>query len=165
MTQVKIATGEGATIDAMDNGLRACVLELLAANEVLTLATLREDGWPQANTLAYVNEGLTLYAATGADAEKVLNIRRDPRVSLTVDAGKPDWSALRGVSMAAHAQVLESRSEIQRVARLVKKRFPSLVDFSDPERDRGWAFLRLEPRVISVIDYTQGFGHSLLVKL
>ena len=149
----------------MDSALRTLILDLLAANEVLTLATLREDGWPQANTLAYVNEGLTLYAATGADAAKVLNIRRDPRVSLTVDAGKTDWSALRGVSMAAHAHVLDSRSEIQRVARLVKKRFPSLVDFSDPERDRGWAFLRLVPQVISVIDYTRGFGHSVLAKL
>jgi nitroimidazol reductase NimA-like FMN-containing flavoprotein (pyridoxamine 5'-phosphate oxidase superfamily) len=149
----------------MDQDLRALVVELLAANEVLTLATLREDGWPQANTLAYVNEGLTLYAATGADAAKVRNIRRDPRVSLTVDAGKTDWSGLRGVSMAAHAQVLDSRSEIQRVARLVKKRFPSLEEFSDPERDRGWAFLRLVPRVISVIDYTRGFGHSVLAKL
>ena len=149
----------------MDHDLRALVIELLAANEVLTLATLREDGWPQANALAYVNEGLTLYAATGADAAKVRNIRRDPRVSLTVDAGKTDWSGLRGLSMAAHAQVLDSRSEIQRVARLVKKRFPSLAEFSDLERDRGWAFLRLVPRVISVIDYTRGFGHSVLAKL
>ena len=149
----------------MDHDLRALVVDLLAANEVLTLATLREDGRPQANTLAYVSEGLTLYAATGADAAKVLNIRRDPRVSLTVDAGKTDWSALRGVSMAAHAQVLDSRSEIQRVARLMKKRFPSLAEFSDPERDRGWAFLTLVPQVISVIDYTRGFGHSVLAKL
>jgi len=149
----------------MDRDLRVLVVELLAANEVLTLATLREDGWPQANALAYVNEGLTLYAATGADAAKVRNIRRDPRVSLTVDAGKTDWSGLRGVSMAAHAQVLDSRSESQRVARLLKKRFPTLADFSDLERDLGWAFLRLVPRVISVIDYTRGFGHSVLAKL
>ena len=149
----------------MDHELHALVVELLAANEVLTLATQREDGWPQANTLAYVNEGLTLYAATGADSAKVLNIRRDSRVSLTVDAGKTDWSGLRGVSMAAHAHILGSRSEIQHVARLIKKRFPSLADFSDPERERGWAFLRLEPRVISVIDYTRGFGHSVLAKL
>ena len=98
-------------------------------------------------------------------AAKVLNIRRDPRVSLTVDACKADWGRLRGVSMAAHAQVLDSRSEIQRVARLVKKRFPTLADFSDPERDHGWAFLRFVPRVISVIDYTRGFGHSVLAKL
>ena len=149
----------------MDHALRALVVDLLAAQEVLTLATVREDGWPQANTLAYVNEGLTLYAATGADSAKVQNIRRDPRVSLTVDGGTTDWASLRGVSMAAQAQVLDSRSEIQRVARLLKKRFPGLADFSDPEHDRGWAFLKLVPKVVSVIDYTRGFGHSVLAKL
>jgi len=149
----------------MDHTLRALAVELLAANKVLTLATLREDGWPQANRLAYANEGLTLYAATGADSVKVLNIRRDQRVSLTVDGGGTDWASLRGVSMAAYARVLDSRSEIQHVARLMKRRFASLAEFSDLERDRGWAFLRLVPRVISVIDYTRGFGHSVLAKL
>ena len=126
----------------MDHDPRALVVELLAANEVRTLC-----------------------AATGADSAKVQNIRRDPRVSLTVGCGETDWSGLRGVSIAAHAQVLDSRSEIQRVARLVKRQFPSLADFSDPEHDRGWAFLRFVPRVISVIDYTRGFGHSVLAKL
>jgi PPOX class probable F420-dependent enzyme len=149
----------------MDTELRALVLELLAAHEVLTLATVREDGWPQATTVGYVNDGLTLFAATGADAQKVRNIRRDPRVSLTVNGPRADWSRLQGISMAASAQVLDSRSEIQRVARLMKKKFPSLAEFSDPEHERGWAFLRIMPQVISIIDYTRGFGHSLLLKL
>ena len=149
----------------MDSALRAFVVDLLASHELLTLATLREDGWPQATTVAYVNEGLTLFAATGAHAQKVLNIRRQPRVSLTVNGAKADWARLQGVSMAASAQVLESRSEIQRVARRMKKKFPSLAEFSDPEHERGWAFLRIVPQVISIIDYTRGFGHSLLLKL
>ena len=149
----------------MDSALRAFVVDLLASHELLTLATLREDGWPQATTVGYVNDGLTLFAATGADAQKVRNIRRDPRVSLTVNGPSAEWSRLQGVSMAANAQVLDSRSEIQRVARLMKKKFPSLAEFSDPERERGWAFLRIVPHVISIIDYTRGFGHSLLLKL
>ena len=149
----------------MDTALRRFVLDVLAAHEVLSLATLRADGWPQATTVGYVNDGLTLFAATGAQAQKVLNIRRDARVSLTINGGKAEWSGLRGLSMAASAEVLSSRSEIQRVARLVKRKFPALADFSDLERDRGWAFLRIEPQVISIIDYARGFGHSLLIKL
>ena len=149
----------------MDTALRRVILEILDSHEVLTLATLRADGWPQATTVAYVHEGLSLFAATGAQAQKVLNIRHDRRVSLTIDSGKADWARLRGVSMAAVASVLDSRSEIQRIARLMKKKFPALAEFSDPERERGWAFLKCEPQVISVIDYARGFGHSLLVKL
>ena len=96
----------------MDSTLRVLILDVLAAHEVLTLATLREDGWPQATTVGYINDGLTLFVATGADAQKVRNIRRDPRVSLTVNGAKAEWSRLQGLSMAARAEVLESRAEI-----------------------------------------------------
>lgn len=152
----------------MDIALRSFILDLLQTHEVLTLATVREDGWPQATSVGYVNEGLTLYVATGAHAQKALNIRHNEKVSVAIDrgrGGRVDWKSLQGLSMAALAEILTSRSEIQRVARLVKKKFPSLIDFSDPERDRGWAFLKIVPHVISVIDYTKGFGHTVLVKL
>ena len=29
----------------------------------MTIATLRPDGWPQATTVGYVSEGLTLYSS------------------------------------------------------------------------------------------------------
>ena len=149
----------------MDAKLRAEIQELIERSSTLALATLREDGWPQTTSVAYASHGLTLYVATGADAQKVRNIRGDGRVSLAIDGGKPDWASLKGLSMAAQATLIEPASERQQAARLLKKKFPSLAEFGDPERDRGWAFLRLEPKVISLIDYTKGFGHTVLVKL
>ena len=149
----------------MDAKLLAQIQELIDRSSTLALATLREDGWPQTTSVAYANHALTLYIATGADAQKVRNIRRDGRVSLAIDGGKPDWASLKGLSMAAQATVIEPASDRQQAARLLKKKFPSLAEFSDPERDRGWAFLRLEPKVISLIDYAKSFGHTVLVKL
>lgn len=147
----------------MDSALRAQILELIEARGTLVLATLRDDGWPQATTVAYANAGLTLYVATGGDAQKVRNIRRCANVSLTIDGGSPDWAALKGLSMAAHAQVIESASQRQHAARLLKKKFPALADFGDPEHQSGWALLQIEPRIVSLIDYTKGFGHTVLV--
>ena len=149
----------------MDGALRAQILDLIASQTTLTLATLREDGWPQATRVAYVNSGLTLYVATGSDAQKVRNIHRSEKVSLTIDSGYADWSALQGLSMAATARVIDSASERQQAARLLKRKFPTLVEFSDPERERGWAFLQIEPKVISLIDYTKGFGHTVLIPI
>lgn len=146
----------------MDYANRALILRLLKQHDVLTLATLREDGWPQATSVGYVNDGLTLFVATGADAQKVRNIARDGRVSVAIGSDTPDWSRLQGLSMAARAERMTSRSEIQQAARLLKKKFPSLIDFSDPERDRGWAFLKIVPQIVSIIDYTKGFGHTVL---
>ena len=149
----------------MDSALRTQILEFLQNHGTLTLATLREDGWPQATTVAYANSGMVLYVATGADAQKVRNIRHSEKVSLTIDSGYADWSALRGLSMAAVAHVVESASERLQIARLLNRKFPELAEFSDPEHDRGWAFLRIEPKVVSLIDYTKGFGHTVLVRL
>ena len=71
-------------------------------------------------------------------------------------------SAVR-LSMAATARVIDSASERQHAARLLKRKFPTLAEFGDPERERGWAFLQIEPKVISLIDYTKGFGHTVLI--
>jgi len=40
----------------MDEALKRQILDLLAGHRIMTLATNRVDGWPQ----AYVNNGLTL---------------------------------------------------------------------------------------------------------
>lgn len=149
----------------MDTAIRKLMLDLVEGQSVLTLATQREDGWPQATTVAYANSGMTLFVATGADSQKVRNIRGCDKVSLTINSSVPDWPRLRGLSMAASAQVIESRADMQQAARLLKKKFPPLTEYGDLERDSGWAFLRIVPRIVSVIDYTKGFGHTVLVKL
>lgn len=148
----------------MDAAIRRLILDLLERHNILTLATLREDGWPQATTVAYASDGLTLYVATGADAQKVGNIRRDNRVSLTIDRDEPDWSRIQGLSMAAVAEELTAPEEIRRAVRLLEKKLPAMGELGDPEHDAGWAFLRITPKVISVLDYTKGFGHTVLVK-
>ena len=45
----------------MDAALREKIMALLNEHRIMTIATLRPDGWPQATTVGYVNEGLTLY--------------------------------------------------------------------------------------------------------
>lgn len=148
----------------MDPGLRRQILELIRRANTAALATLREDGWPQTTTVAYANDDLVLFVATGADAQKVRNIRRDGRVSLAIEGGGLDWTRLQGLSIAARATVIESPSGRARAAQLLKRKFPSLVEAGDPEREPGWCFLRIEPVVVSLIDYAKGFGHTVLVK-
>jgi nitroimidazol reductase NimA-like FMN-containing flavoprotein (pyridoxamine 5'-phosphate oxidase superfamily) len=42
----------------MDDTLKSKILELLDQHRIMTLATNRPDGWPQATTVGYVNDGL-----------------------------------------------------------------------------------------------------------
>ena len=45
----------------MEDQIKMKIQTLLDQHRIMTVATLRPDGWPQATTVGYVNEGLTLY--------------------------------------------------------------------------------------------------------
>jgi nitroimidazol reductase NimA-like FMN-containing flavoprotein (pyridoxamine 5'-phosphate oxidase superfamily) len=87
----------------MDAALRQKILELLDQHRLMTVATNRLDGWPQATTVGYVNDGLTLYFLCAPQSQKAQNLGRDDRISLTIDHDTSDPMAITGLSMAAHA--------------------------------------------------------------
>ena len=130
----------------------------------MTVATLRPDGWPQATTVGYVNEGLTVYFLCGLDSQKAKNLARDDRVSLTIDHDTPDLMAITGLSMAAHAQPVTDRAEAEKVLRMLPLKYPEPqtlpIQMPTPDDIR---IFRVTPTVISVLDYTKGFGHTDLV--
>ena len=148
----------------MDEAIRRKILALLDEHRIMTLATLRPDGWPQATTVGYVNEGLTLYFLCGKDSQKAANLARDHRVSLTIDHDTPDLTAITGLSMAAHAQAVTDRAEAEKVLKLLPAKYPEQgpLPFPMPTPD-DVALFRLTPTVISVLDYSKGFGHTDLV--
>lgn len=148
----------------MDEEIRKKILTLLDQHRIMTIATLRPDGWPQATTVGYVNEGLTLYFLCGLDSQKAANLARDDRVSLTVDHDTPDLTAITGLSMAARAQAVRDPAEAEKVLHLLPLKYPEQgeppVPMPTPEEVR---IFRVTPTVISVLDYSKGFGHTELV--
>ena len=148
----------------MNEEIRNKILALLDQHRIMTIATLRPDGWPQATTVGYVNEGLTLYFLCGLDSQKAANLARDNRVSLTIDHDTPDLMEITGLSMAAHAQAVVDRDEANKVLRMLPMKYPENlsvpVPMPTPEDVR---IFRVTPTVISVLDYSKGFGHTDLV--
>ncbi len=148
----------------MNEGLKRKILELLDRHRILSLATLRPDGWPQATTVGYANDGLTLYFLCGAASQKAHNLAKDPRVSLTIDHDAPDPMAITGLSMAAEAAPVDDPAEIEKFMVMLKKKYPEYAAMPAPDMS-GIRVYRLIPKVISVLDYTRGFGHTDLVTL
>jgi nitroimidazol reductase NimA-like FMN-containing flavoprotein (pyridoxamine 5'-phosphate oxidase superfamily) len=142
--------------------VRDRILSQLAEHRIMTLATNRKDGWPQATTVSYVNESLILYCFIARAGQKFANILRDPRVSIAIagDFSKPE--NIKGLSLAGKGRLVESKSEYERVCALLAKRFPEYADWPTPNSAFA-PLLRIEPEVISVLDYSKGFGHSDLV--
>jgi general stress protein 26 len=146
----------------MDKILRNKILELLDQHRIMTVATNRPDGWPQATTVGYVNDGLTLYFLCGRDSQKAQNLARDNRIALTIDRDASDPMAITGLSMAAHAVVVDDSAEVRKAWSLMPAKFPEYAPLPMPKPEEIRIF-RVTPTVISVLDYAKGFGHSDLV--
>jgi nitroimidazol reductase NimA-like FMN-containing flavoprotein (pyridoxamine 5'-phosphate oxidase superfamily) len=144
----------------MNDDIRQKILALLEQHRIMTVATLRPDGWPQATTVGYVNEGLTLYFLCGLDSQKARNLAQDDRISLTIDHDTADLMAITGLSMAARAHAVVDRAEAEKVLRMLPLKYPEAkpLPMKMPTPDEVRLF-RVTPLVISVLDYTKGFGH------
>ena len=146
----------------MESALHDKIVNILESCPDMTIATVRPDGAPQATVVSFVNDGLQIYFGTGKDAQKAVNIEREPRVSITVTRPYSDWQHIEGVSMAAIAGEVTSAQEKALVGKLMLTRFPQLIDTLGQFQDETILF-RLTPTVISILDYTKGFGHTDLV--
>jgi PPOX class probable F420-dependent enzyme len=148
----------------MNEEIRNKILTLLDQHRIMTIATLRPDGWPQATTVGYANEGLTLYFLCGPDSQKAANLERDDRVSLTIDHDTPQVMEIAGLSMAARAQRVVDPGEAEKALRLLMSKYPQQdsipLPMPTPEEVR---IFRVAPTVISVLDYSKGFGYTELV--
>lgn len=149
----------------MDKVPQETILKLLDEHRIMTIATLRPDGWPQATTVGYVNDGLTLYFLCGLDSQKAANIARDNRVSITIDHDTDDLMMITGLSMAAYAEPVTDRTEAEKALRLMPQKYPGHKPLPFPmPGPNDVRIFRLRPKVISILDYTKGFGHTELVE-
>ncbi|MBK8198903.1 MAG: pyridoxamine 5'-phosphate oxidase family protein [Acidobacteria bacterium] len=148
----------------MDKALEKQILELLDAHRIMTVATLRPDGWPQATTVGYSNEGMTLYFLCGQESQKAANLAKDNRVSVTIDSDVDQVLDIKGLSMAARAERITDPEEGRKAISFLFARYPAQKDFQmEPPPPETVALFQLKPVVISVLDYSKGFAHSELV--
>jgi nitroimidazol reductase NimA-like FMN-containing flavoprotein (pyridoxamine 5'-phosphate oxidase superfamily) len=146
----------------MDADIRQKILTLLDQHRTMTIATLRPDGWPQATTVGYANEGLTLYFLCGLDSQKAANLARDDRVSLDHDT--PQVMEITGLSMAARAQRVVDPTEAEKALRLLMLKYPEQTSMPLPmPTPADVRIFRVTPMVVSVLDYSKGFAHTDLV--
>jgi general stress protein 26 len=160
----------------MMRNLKRLIIRLLNEHRVMTIATNRPDGWPQATTVGYVNDGFLLYCLVARNAQKYANILHDPRVSVAIGSDAPQPLDIKGVSLAGKASVVVEQCELNHVAALRIKRYPEYAALPPPilregalqrlaaqPLSTGVVLLRIDPEIISVLDYSKGFGHSDLV--
>jgi len=126
------------------------VLEFLARQRTLTLATASAAAVPHATTLLYVNEGPTLYFWARATTLTARQVQQNPVVAFTIDADVEDLSKTQGVQGIGECSVLLTGKQIAFVANLFGQKFPSLA----PGSTMSISFFRIAPTELEFIDNT-----------
>jgi nitroimidazol reductase NimA-like FMN-containing flavoprotein (pyridoxamine 5'-phosphate oxidase superfamily) len=120
----------------MDEDTNRKVIELLDQHRIMTVATNRPDGWPQATTVGYANDGPTLYFLCSPNSQKAENLAKDNRLSLTVDHDTANPMAITSLSMAALAYPADDPKEAAKAIELLGARYPEYAIFPIPKTAR-----------------------------
>jgi nitroimidazol reductase NimA-like FMN-containing flavoprotein (pyridoxamine 5'-phosphate oxidase superfamily) len=140
------------------------IVDLLNEHRIMTVATNRDDGWPQATVVGYANDGLVIYCFISRDSQKYANIMRDPRVSLAIAKDYPQPLQIKGLSIAAQAVEVTDQGEIDHAAEILLRRYPEYKVMPRPNPAAVPTF-RLMPEIVSILDYSKGFGHTDLIRV
>lgn len=124
--------------------------EFLAGRRTMNVATIGPDGRPHLVAMWYgFLDGAPAFE-TYAKSQKVVNLRRDPRVTALVEDGD-QYDNLRGVELIGTARVIEEREPLVQVAHSVVERYHADLA-ADPEAVEQFVQVLVNKRVAVVID-------------
>ena len=76
------------------------------------LATIDKDGYPHVVAMNYFARDGAFFMTSYGKAQKVLNVRRNPKVALMVEVGD-EYSELRGVMIRGRCEILEGEAAVR----------------------------------------------------
>src|SRR5205807_1052885 len=85
------------------------VASFLDQGRTATIASIGPDGFPHLVAMWYGLVGGKVYFETKAKSQKVVNLRRNPNVSCSVEAGE-SYDQLRGVAIEGTATIIDDTS-------------------------------------------------------
>ena len=146
----------------MDDKTLSQIVSIIDDANDMTVATVRPDGYPEATTVSYLNGGLAIYFGTLPDSRKSGNTAQCNKVSMPINRAYDDWDQIEGLSIAGSAMLVTDPAEQQKTAGLMFENFPQIAKYA-PSGTESVDLFRIDPKVISLLDYTRGFGHTELV--
>lgn len=113
------------------------VLAYLDEVRVMNIATNSPSGHPHLVAMWYAMvDGKPAFWTFGK-SQKIMNIRRDPKITALVESGE-SYSELRGVELVGRARVIEDVEAIVRIGAAVAERYNGPAAVSAP----GMEFIR-----------------------
>jgi PPOX class probable F420-dependent enzyme len=86
----------------------------LRTNRKCALATLDKDGFPHVTAMNFVMRDGAFYMTSYGKAQKVVNIRRDPKTAMMVETGSA-YAELKGVMVRGLCEIIEDPEAVRQV--------------------------------------------------
>ena len=90
----------------------------LEEQRTLQVATIDHDGWPHLIAMWYVLIDDQVVFWTYAKSQKIVNLRRDDRLTCLVETGER-YDELRGVQIKGRAIINDDRETVQRIGEAI----------------------------------------------
>lgn len=120
---------------------------VLDSSKSLIVATLDKEGAPHQTVLWFARQDETILFETYGSSQKILNLRRDSRISVLCEQGET-YQELRGVSIQGAAEIVDSGPRLEQLmAIIVDRNTPGLP----PETLAGHVAAMIQKRVVVIV--------------
>jgi PPOX class probable F420-dependent enzyme len=86
----------------------------------VALATIDKDGYPHVVAMNYLARDGAILMSSYGKAQKVLNIRRNPKVAVMAETGR-QYSELRGVMIRGECEIIEDTPTVEATMRAIRQ--------------------------------------------
>jgi len=120
------------------------------------LATLDKDGFPHVVAMGFLAKDGAIYMTSCAKAQKVVNIKRNPKVGLMIETGK-NYGDFRGLMIRGRCDIIEDSALVREVIQELqvkqsgKTETPREAVSSAPKR----VILKITPEKVASWDHTK----------
>ena len=94
-------------------------LQFLEKQISLQIGTINKDGSPHLTTMWYVYDGDNFIFHTYTKSQKIINLKRDSRITLLTEAGS-QYSDLQGIIVYGTAEIIDGKDSLEEVIRYME---------------------------------------------
>jgi PPOX class probable F420-dependent enzyme len=132
--------------------------QFLAQARTMVLCTIDKDGYPHAVAMAYMVKDGCIYMSSYRKAQKVVNIRRNPKVAVMIESGQ-QYNELKGLMIRGRCEVIDDQDEVWKIMREIRTfqegGVPPPADAIVQARAQKRAILKIIPEKIASWDHSK----------
>jgi uncharacterized protein YhbP (UPF0306 family) len=132
------------------------MINYLISHNLLSFATVDENGNPFVRSVEYANDGPIIYFLTDGKSNKIQHIKNNSNVAFTVDEDLADWSKIQGIQMRGKATIVVDEEEKGKALEMLLSKFPQFAGMSSEGVEA--SIVKIEPTSGVFIDNPSGFG-------